>query len=268
MSIENSETSIPLESFNRDEFSGPFRDAEAFRNSRMSMPNGSAHPRQECDSFGGEDDGPFRSHDTRALRFARPDEPEGTFGSHPDERRGSPDDGSPHRPPTNFTEDRQLGRTLGTLDVSALILNKMVGTGIFTTPGIVLSLTRSKGLSVGFWVLGGLYSILNFSIYLEYGINFPYNGGDLIYLDEVWPSPELLSTVLYSGYFICFGNSSGNSVAFAKHVLAASSAEVVLSTTFDKRLVGLVAVVIMTVICFLNYFSKDAGLFLNRLLAW
>lgn len=144
----------------------------------------------------------------------------------------------------------------------------MVGSGIFTVPGIVLALTRSKGISIGLWIVGGVYSILSFSIYLEYGINFPYNGGDLIYLDEVWPTPELLSTVLYSGYFIFFGNSAGNSVAFAKHVLAASSTEVVLSTDFDKRLVNLAAVSIMTVICFINYFSKDAGLFLNKLLAW
>jgi amino acid transporter len=232
------------------------------------MPNGSAHSYQDNDSFRGENDGPFRSNDPRTVHFPRQHDPEGIFDTYPEDGRDCPDDGAFSRPPTDFTEDRHLGRTLGTLDVSALILNKMVGTGIFTVPGLVLELTGSKGVSVGFWVLGGVYSILSFSIYLEYGINFPYNGGDLIYLDEVWPSPELLSTVLYSGYFICFGNSSGNSVAFAKHVLAASSADVILSTAFDKRLVNLVAVSILTVICFLIYFSKDAGLFLNKLLAF
>jgi amino acid transporter len=257
-----------MQSFSSHDLSGPFGESEASSEQPESMPNGSAHSHQEHNSFRGENDGPFRSNNAIMVRSDRHHDPEGTHGIHPDEGRGSPDDESLHRPPTDFTEDRRLGRTLGTLDVSALILNKMVGTGIFTLPGIVLGLTRSKRISVGFWVVGGVYSMLSFSIYLEYGINFPYNGGDLIYLDEVWPSPELLSTVLYSGYFICFGNSAGNSVAFAKHVVAASSAEIVLSTKFDKRLVNLVAVSILTIICFINYFSKDAGLFLNKLLAW
>jgi amino acid transporter len=250
------------------DFSGPFRAAEDSSRQSERLPNGSAHSHQDYDFSRIENDGPFRSLDPRTAQCPQQHSPEAKLSGRLEEGRGSPDNESLQRPPTNFTEDRHLGRTLGTLDVSALILNKMVGTGIFTVPGIVLTLTGSKRISLGFWVLGGVYSMLSFAIYLEYGINFPYNGGDLIYLDEAWPSPELLSTVLYSGYFICFGNSAGNSVAFAKHVLAASSAEVVLSTDFDKRLVNLVAVAILTIICFINYFSKDAGLFLNKLLAF
>jgi amino acid transporter len=250
------------------DLSGPFREAEDPWRQDESIPNGSAHAPQDYDFSPEDNDGPYRNPDPGPVHCPRRDSPEAKFGSNLEGGRGSADNESLQRPPTNFTEDRRLGRTLGTLDVSALILNKMVGTGIFTLPGLVLSLTRSKRTSLGLWVVGGVYSMLSFAIYLEYGITFPYNGGDLIYLDEVWPSPELLSTVLYSGYFICFGNSAGNSVAFARHVLAASSAEVIRSTDFDKRLVNLVAVAILTIICFINYFSKDVGLFLNKLLAF
>lgn len=56
-------------------------------------------------------------------------------------------------------------RKLGTLDVAALILNKMVGTGIFTTPGTILSLTKSKQLSIGLWAVGGLYTLLRYFSY-------------------------------------------------------------------------------------------------------
>ena len=250
------------------DLSGPFREAEDSSRQDGRIPNGSAHAHQDSDFSPDDDDGPYRNPDPGTVHCSRQNNSEAKFGSHLEERRGSPDNESLQRPRTSFTEDRHLGRTLGTLDVSALILNKMVGTGIFTVPGIVLSLTGSKGKSLAFWVVGGLYSLLSFAIYLEYGLTFPYNGGDLIYLDEAWPSPELLSTVLYSGYFICFGNSAGNSVAFARHVLAASSAEVIHSIDFDKRLVNLIAVAILTIICFINYFSKDAGLFINKLLAF
>jgi hypothetical protein len=61
---------------------------------------------------------------------------------------------------TEYTENRDLKRKLGALDVAALIMNKMIGAGIFTTPGTVLSLTQSKRLSIVLWVLGGVYSLI------------------------------------------------------------------------------------------------------------
>ena len=39
---------------------------------------------------------------------------------------------------------------------SALILNKMVGTGIFVAPSAVLALTGSKGVSLCLWLVGGV----------------------------------------------------------------------------------------------------------------
>lgn len=66
------------------------------------------------------------------------------------------------------------------LDVAALILNKQIGTGIFTTPGAVLFSTRSKGLSVALWTIGGFWTLMFLLVYLEFGNAFPYNGGELV----------------------------------------------------------------------------------------
>lgn len=41
---------------------------------------------------------------------------------------------------------------------SALILNKMVGTGIFVAPSAVLAITGSKGISIVLWLIGGMVS--------------------------------------------------------------------------------------------------------------
>jgi hypothetical protein len=51
-------------------------------------------------------------------------------------------------------------RDLGMFDVAALILNKQIGTGIFTTPGLVLSLTGNKTISVIMWFFGGVWAFL------------------------------------------------------------------------------------------------------------
>jgi hypothetical protein len=51
-------------------------------------------------------------------------------------------------------------RTLSTWDVAALIVNKMVGTGIFTGPATVLRYTLNKNLAIGLWTLGLVYTLL------------------------------------------------------------------------------------------------------------
>jgi hypothetical protein len=62
---------------------------------------------------------------------------------------------------SGFTERTSIPRrNLRTQDVAALILNKQIGTGIFTTPGLVLSLTKNKPLSIGLWIVGGVHAFL------------------------------------------------------------------------------------------------------------
>jgi hypothetical protein len=85
------------------------------------------------------------------------------------------------------------------ISVACLIINKMIGTGIYTTPGIVLLLCGNKILALFLWLFGGLYSYLRFAIpliietktanasssiyiYLEYGLAWPYNGGEFFYV--------------------------------------------------------------------------------------
>lgn len=60
-----------------------------------------------------------------------------------------------------YTEHTSIKkRNLHAFDIFALILNKQIGTGIFTTPGFVLATTQGKGLSVFLWFLGGIYCLL------------------------------------------------------------------------------------------------------------
>ncbi|KAH8655058.1 amino acid permease-domain-containing protein [Tricladium varicosporioides] len=158
-------------------------------------------------------------------------------------------------------------RNLNAFDVAALILNKMVGTGIFTTPGAVLFYTKSKPISLILWATGGVFTSLFILVYLEFGSALPFNGGELIYLDEIYPHPELLSTILFSGFFLVLGNSYGNSVTFAKQVLLASNSTYEKTTDLDDRLVRFIAVVILSAVSLLHYFSNKFGLFLNKLFA-
>lgn len=85
---------------------------------------------------------------------------------------------------------------LTTLDVVCLVLNRMIGSGIFMTPHKVMAQTKSTGVSLLFWFAGVLYALAGMHIYIEYGLNVPRvlfggreqsvprSGGDLNYVRE------------------------------------------------------------------------------------
>jgi len=51
-------------------------------------------------------------------------------------------------------------RRMSLWDVVTLNLNSIIGTGIFTTPGLILVLTRSKIMTLALWFAGGIYALL------------------------------------------------------------------------------------------------------------
>jgi amino acid transporter len=89
------------------------------------------------------------------------------------------DEPEPPQPPRNAPSEATL---LGSYDVFALIVNKMIGTGIYTAPSTVLLYTGSKQLSLGLWGVGFFYTIMSTFIYLDYAAVFPYTGGEIVYV--------------------------------------------------------------------------------------
>jgi amino acid transporter len=95
-----------------------------------------------------------------------------------------------------------------------LVVNRVIGTGIFATPGAILTLSGSVGLSLFMWVAGMLIAAAGTAVYLEFGTAIPRNGGEKNYLEYVFRKPKFLTTGLYTGYVVLLGWASGNSVIF------------------------------------------------------
>jgi hypothetical protein len=49
-------------------------------------------------------------------------------------------------------------RPLKSIDIACLVINKMIGTGIFVTPPLVLSLVGTKWVAWLVWILGSIHS--------------------------------------------------------------------------------------------------------------
>ncbi|KAG2142213.1 amino acid transporter [Suillus cothurnatus] len=73
-----------------------------------------------------------------------------------------------------FEEDTAggLGRHLGVTSCTLLIVGRIIGTGIFSTPSSILSGVGSVGASLMLWVLGFALSFCGLFIWLEFGTMF------------------------------------------------------------------------------------------------
>ncbi|KKA31084.1 hypothetical protein TD95_001795 [Thielaviopsis punctulata] len=131
---------------------------------------------------------------------------------------------------------RENKRQIGVFSAIFLIVNRIIGTGIFATPGTILSLSGSVGLSLFIWVIGSLIAAAGTAVYLEFGTAIPKNGGEKNYLEFVYRKPKFLITALYAGYVVLLGWASGNSVVFGEYILHAAGIEV---GRWNQRLVGL-----------------------------
>ncbi|KAK9245247.1 amino acid permease-domain-containing protein [Lipomyces tetrasporus] len=116
-------------------------------------------------------------------------------------------------------------RKLGTTSAVFLILNKMIGTGIFSTPSGVFLASGSVGMSIVLWILGGVLSLTGLSVFLEFGLAIPKSGGEKNYLERVYRKPKYLMTCVFLGQMILLGFSAGNSLAFGRYVLFATGVD-------------------------------------------
>ena len=78
----------------------------------------------------------------------------------------------------------KLLKTLNLFNAVTFIVGDIVGSGIFITPTTVLIYSGSFGLSLIFWVLGGLIALAGGLVYVELGSMIKDSGADYAYLRE------------------------------------------------------------------------------------
>jgi len=117
-----------------------------------------------------------------------------------------------------YSEDRKIGVTGAVF----LILNKMIGTGIFSTPSGIFAATGSVGVSFILWLVGGILTFCGISVFLEFGLAIPLSGGEKNYLERVYKHPRYLATCVLASQMILLGFSTGNALAFGRYILYAS----------------------------------------------
>jgi APA family basic amino acid/polyamine antiporter len=80
----------------------------------------------------------------------------------------------------------ESGRRLLTLvPASAIVISSMIGTGIFTTTGLMVAMGAGGGDILLGWLLGGIVALCGALCYGEIGANLPGSGGEYFYLSRL-----------------------------------------------------------------------------------
>ncbi|KAH9906117.1 amino acid transporter [Epithele typhae] len=120
-----------------------------------------------------------------------------------------------------FEEDAAggMGRHLGVFSCTLLIVGRIIGTGIFSTPSSILNSVGSIGASLMLWVLGFVLSFCGLFIWLEFGTMFPRSGGEKVYLEAAYKKPKYLVTVIFAANAILLGFTASGCIVFAQNIL-------------------------------------------------
>src|SRR3989338_8358850 len=98
----------------------------------------------------------------------------------------------------------ELPRRLGPGTATLVVVANTIGTGIFTTTGLMLAELASPALVLACWLVGGLVALAGALSYAELSTRMPKAGAEYVYLREIYgPLPAFLTgwTSFFVGFF-------------------------------------------------------------------
>ncbi len=91
-------------------------------------------------------------------------------------------------------KSHQNRRIIGKYAATAIVVSNMIGTGIFTTTGLMADMGARGGDILLAWLIGGILALFGALCYGELGANMPESGGEYYYISRILhPSLGFLS---------------------------------------------------------------------------
>lgn len=180
--------------------------------------------------------------------------------------------------PNAVTTSTTIAQKLGLFSTCCMIINRVIGTGIFSTPATILKATGSPGASLLLWAAGAIVSFAGLMVYIEFGLStpryvqdghskvVPRSGGEKNYLEYVFGRPRYLVTCVYGVLFIVLGNTAGNAISFGQHALRAKGVKENEIDQHEWQIKG-IAVAAITGACLLHGSWRAGGIYVNNLFA-
>ena len=159
-------------------------------------------------------------------------------------------------------EDSHLGRRLSWQTAYILVISRVIGSGIFATPGAVLRSAGSVGLAMSIWTAGAVIAGCGLAVFLEYGCMLPRSGGLKVYLEYTYRRPRFLASTLMAVTAVLLGFTASNCIVFSEYVLFALDVE---ATDFLRKLL---AVGLLTAITIVHSCFPRLGIVIQNFFGW
>ncbi|KAJ3006254.1 hypothetical protein HKX48_000214 [Thoreauomyces humboldtii] len=117
------------------------------------------------------------------------------------------------------------GRQLGVVSATFLIVNRIIGTGVFATSSTILAQSGSVGMSLIYWAIGAVIAVTGYLVYSEFASVMPRNGGELNYLQHIYRKPSFLVAAMYGAQALLLGQAAGNAYTAGRYLIRAGGGQ-------------------------------------------
>lgn len=181
------------------------------------------------------------------------------------ERNGHSDETKPSRAIEDdvLPETSILGRNLSWNSAYIIVISRVIGSGIFATPGSIVKSVGSPGLSLILWFVGAVVAACGLSISLEYGCMLPRSGGSKVYLEFTYRHPRFLASTLIAMHAVCLNFTASNCIIFSQYVLFSFGVDEPSEALRKGLAVGLLTAISVT-----HAVVPKAGIRLQNTLGW
>lgn len=111
------------------------------------------------------------------------------------------------------------GRKINWRSAYILIISRMMGSGIFAAPGVVMQSAGSVGLSLLIWFLGFALAACAAMVAMEYGCMLPQSGGQNVYLEYTYQRPKYFVMSILSIQVFLQSFTANNCIMFGKYLV-------------------------------------------------
>lgn len=145
-----------------------------------------------------------------------------------------------------FEEKSELQRRLGLTETLSIVVNRIIGSGIFRTPAPIMFIAASVSIFYGVWIVGGIATILGALCYAELVAMIPRSGGPYVFLKAAYPPV----VTFLRGWAMFFVSETGAIAAVA--LFFSENAVSLFYSGSAKYPVALMAIVIVILLTLFN----------------
>lgn len=141
----------------------------------------------------------------------------------------------------------ELERKLGLFPLTNIVIANMIGAGIFTTSGLLMSDLRNPLVMLALWVFGGIIALCGALAYGRLGAAMPDAGGEYVFLSKLY-HPMLGFLSGWTSFIVGFSAPvAASAIGFSEYfVRACPHVCLVGDTAIVKKILSILVILLLT----------------------